>query len=82
MTVIKSEDPTSHVITAIETPRVIVRGVVPTSRIISSSGSGGNWNLFREILNFDGGRAGEQYGDLPVLDGGGAADGGRNSIQA
>jgi len=80
-TVISSEEPMSRVIAVAESPRIIVRGETPVSRIIASLGGGGNWNLFRAILNFDGGRAGEHYGDLPVLDGGGAADGGRNSIQ-
>lgn len=80
-TVIIAQEPVSRVIAVAESPRVVIQAETPVSRVIASSGSGGNWNLFREILNFDGGCAGTHYGDLPVLDGGGAADGGRNSIQ-
>jgi hypothetical protein len=79
-TVIIAQEPASRVIAVAESPAVVIQAENPVSRIIAASGSGGNWNNFRGIINYDGGRAGTHYGDLPVLDGGGAADGGRNPI--
>jgi hypothetical protein len=70
----------STVITEIPEGKVI-RTVAPVSRVIAATGSALNLFVVRGIVNYDGGRAGTHYGDLPVLDGGGAADGGRNSIQ-
>ncbi len=70
-TVIIAEEPTIQIVPVEE----------PVSIVIEATGSGTvRPNFFREIINYDGGGAGTNYGDAAHLDGGGAADGRRNPI--
>jgi hypothetical protein len=79
-TVIVAEKSNSRIIVVAAPSSVVIRTAAPASRVISAVGGALNLYRNRGIVNYDGGRAGTHYGDLAVIDGGGAADGRRNSI--
>ena len=80
MGVIITEEPENIVIVTPEEESHVIRSAIPVSRVIAAVGGGSTQNFYREGVNYDGGRAGEKYGDLPPLNGGGAADGRRYPV--
>lgn len=59
----------------------VIQGTALRAEVVQATGSGTLYgNFFRGIINYDGGRAGTDYGDLIHLDGGEAPDGSRYSI--
>jgi len=79
-TVIIAPEIESRVVQAVALS-TIIHADEPKTEVIEAIGSGSlTANYFRGLINYDGGHAGTDYGDLIHLDGGGAADGRRYPI--